>query len=56
MSEAAAAAAGRTSAADPRQTAPYRYPRIVDFADELPETASGKVHRVCSGTLARLGT
>ena len=24
-------------------TAPYKYPRIVDFADELPKTASGKV-------------
>ena len=28
-----------------RQTAPYKYPRIVDFADELPKTASGKVRR-----------
>jgi acyl-coenzyme A synthetase/AMP-(fatty) acid ligase len=27
------------------QTAPYKYPRIVDFADELPKTASGKVRR-----------
>ena len=27
------------------QTAPYKYPRIVDFADELPKTASGKVKR-----------
>jgi acetyl-CoA synthetase len=27
------------------QTAPYKYPRIVDFADELPKTASGKVQR-----------
>jgi acyl-coenzyme A synthetase/AMP-(fatty) acid ligase len=26
-------------------TAPYKYPRIVDFADELPKTASGKVRR-----------
>ena len=26
-------------------TAPYKYPRIVDFADELPRTASGKVKR-----------
>ena len=28
-----------------RQTAPYKYPRIVDFAAELPKTASGKVRR-----------
>jgi acetyl-CoA synthetase len=27
------------------QTAPYKYPRIVEFADELPKTASGKVRR-----------
>ena len=27
------------------QTAPYKYPRIVDFADELPKTASGKIQR-----------
>jgi acetyl-CoA synthetase len=26
-------------------TAPYKYPRRVDFADELPKTASGKVRR-----------
>jgi acyl-coenzyme A synthetase/AMP-(fatty) acid ligase len=28
-----------------RQTAPYKYPRIVDFAPKLPRTASGKVQR-----------
>ncbi|HEX5899607.1 MAG TPA: AMP-binding protein [Solirubrobacteraceae bacterium] len=27
------------------QTAPYKYPRIVEFAAELPKTASGKVRR-----------
>ncbi|MDQ6729039.1 MAG: AMP-binding protein [Actinomycetota bacterium] len=27
------------------ETSPYKYPRIVDFADELPKTASGKVQR-----------
>ncbi|MDQ6836023.1 MAG: AMP-binding protein [Actinomycetota bacterium] len=27
------------------QTAPYKYPRIVDFARELPKTASGKIQR-----------
>ena len=26
-------------------TAPYKYPRVVEFADELPKTASGKVRR-----------
>lgn len=28
-----------------RETAPYKYPRIVDFASELPKTASGKIKR-----------
>ena len=28
-----------------QETAPYKYPRIVDFAAELPKTASGKVRR-----------
>jgi acyl-coenzyme A synthetase/AMP-(fatty) acid ligase len=28
-----------------RETAPYKYPRIVEFAQELPKTASGKVRR-----------
>jgi acetyl-CoA synthetase len=27
------------------QTAPYKYPRIVEFVDELPKTSSGKVRR-----------
>jgi acetyl-CoA synthetase len=27
------------------QTAPYKYPRIVEFAEELPKTASGKIQR-----------
>ncbi len=27
-------------------TAPYKYPRIVEFLDELPKTISGKVRRV----------
>jgi len=26
-------------------TAPYKYPRIVEFADELPKTSSGKIKR-----------
>jgi acyl-coenzyme A synthetase/AMP-(fatty) acid ligase len=28
-----------------RETAPYKYPRIVEFVEELPKTASGKVKR-----------
>jgi acyl-coenzyme A synthetase/AMP-(fatty) acid ligase len=27
------------------ETAPYKYPRIVDFVPELPKTASGKIRR-----------
>ncbi len=27
------------------QTAPYKYPRIVEFTAELPKTASGKIRR-----------
>ena len=28
------------------QTAPYKYPRVVEFVDELPKTISGKIRRV----------
>ncbi|MDR0599990.1 MAG: AMP-binding protein [Treponema sp.] len=28
-----------------RVTAPYKYPRIVDFVEELPKTVSGKIQR-----------
>lgn len=28
-----------------RETAPYKYPRIVEFAESLPKTASGKIKR-----------
>ena len=28
-----------------RETAPYKYPRIVDFAADLPKTPSGKIRR-----------
>ncbi|MEA4888982.1 MAG: AMP-binding protein [Clostridiaceae bacterium] len=27
-------------------TAPYKYPRVLDFVDELPKTISGKIRRV----------
>jgi len=27
------------------ETAPYKYPRVVEFADALPKTASGKIRR-----------
>ena len=32
------------------QTAPYKYPRIVDFAEELPKTPSGKVRRAAAAS------
>ncbi|MEJ7824015.1 MAG: AMP-binding protein [Solirubrobacteraceae bacterium] len=35
------------------QTAPYKYPRRVDFAAELPKTASGKVRRALLRTTGR---
>lgn len=28
-----------------KATAPYKYPRIIDFVDELPKTISGKIRR-----------
>jgi acyl-coenzyme A synthetase/AMP-(fatty) acid ligase len=33
-----------------RATAPYKYPRIVEFADELPKTTSGKIRRAALRT------
>lgn len=27
------------------ETAPYKYPRVIDFVDALPKTASGKIRR-----------
>jgi len=29
-----------------KSTAPYKYPRIVEFVTELPKTISGKIRRV----------
>lgn len=29
-----------------RVTAPYKYPRLIEFVDEIPETISGKIRRV----------
>ena len=29
-----------------RVTAPYKYPRIVEFVEELPKTTSGRIRRV----------
>ena len=46
---------GRTASADlaseiqqhcKESTAPYKYPRQVEFVDELPKTISGKIRRV----------
>ena len=28
------------------QTAPYKYPRIIEYVDELPRTVNGKIRRV----------
>jgi acetyl-CoA synthetase len=40
-----------------RETAPYKYPRIIDFASELPKTPSGKIRRAMlrSAALPRVG-
>ena len=27
-------------------TAPYKYPRVIEFVSELPKTISGKIRRV----------
>lgn len=29
-----------------RVTAPYKYPRVIEFVNELPKTISGKIRRV----------
>lgn len=29
-----------------RETAPYKYPRVIEFVNELPKTISGKIRRV----------
>ena len=29
-----------------KQTAPYKFPRIIDYVDELPRTVNGKIRRV----------
>jgi acetyl-CoA synthetase len=43
--EASAALASELQEHVKRETAPYKYPRIVEFAKELPKTASGKIKR-----------
>jgi len=43
--EADEALAGELQDHVKEQTAPYKYPRIVDFAESLPKTASGKIKR-----------
>jgi acyl-coenzyme A synthetase/AMP-(fatty) acid ligase len=42
---ASAALAGELQDHVKTQTAPYKYPRIVEFAETLPKTASGKIRR-----------
>ena len=29
-----------------KTTAPYKYPRIIEYVDELPRTVNGKIRRV----------
>jgi acetyl-CoA synthetase len=29
-----------------KNTAPYKYPRVIEFVDELPKTINGKIRRV----------
>jgi len=29
-----------------KKTAPYKFPRIIDYVDELPRTVNGKIRRV----------
>ncbi len=38
------------------QTAPYKYPRIVRFVDELPKTNSGKINRAILRSQSRDAT
>jgi acetyl-CoA synthetase len=28
------------------ETAPYKYPRVIEFVDKLPKTINGKIRRV----------
>ncbi|MDO5117641.1 MAG: acetyl-CoA synthetase, partial [Eggerthellaceae bacterium] len=28
-----------------KKTAPYKYPRVIDYVDELPKTVNGKIRR-----------
>jgi acyl-coenzyme A synthetase/AMP-(fatty) acid ligase len=37
-------------------TAPYKYPRAIEFVDELPKTVSGKIRRVELRQRERLGS
>ena len=43
--EASEALAAELQAHVKQVTAPYKYPRQVEFVDELPKTASGKIRR-----------
>jgi len=36
-----------------KKTAPYKYPRIIDYVDELPKTVTGKIRRVAIRTATR---
>ncbi|MCL2757655.1 MAG: AMP-binding protein, partial [Coriobacteriia bacterium] len=39
-----------------RETAPYKYPRIIDYIDELPKTVNGKVRRAVIRAADEKGT
>ena len=35
------------------QLAPYKYPRAIEFVDELPKTATGKIQRFACASAKR---
>ncbi len=44
--EASAALTAELQAHVKKVTAPYKYPRVIDYVDQLPKTISGKIRRV----------
>jgi len=44
--EASEALAAELQAHVKKVTAPYKYPRRIEFVEELPKTVSGKIRRV----------
>ena len=37
---------GASDACEKRNRAIYKYPRVVEFVEELPKTVSGKIRRI----------